>query len=156
RELARIKDAGRALANRGDDLGERALQRLKDGDAAEAERLFAEELETETKAAAEHNAKAAQAAKNLAALAKPRDIVKAAKSYKRAAELAPEDVQNWIDYGEAVRDAGDSSAAMLAFQSALDRSTGTNNVLLGIKANYRLGDIAITRGNLASARQLYE
>ena len=154
RALAGIEDAGRALVSRGDDAGERALQSLKDGKAAEAERLFAEVLETEAKAAAERKAKAAQAAKHLAALAKPKDVVKAAEYYRRATELDPEDAQAWDDYARVALDAGRTAEARTAFeQAALRAQNGTE---LAYWAMLGLGDVAAAQGNLPSARQLYE
>src|SRR5262249_50735899 len=137
-----------------DDAGERALQSLKDGKAAEAERLFAEVLETEAKAAAERKAKAAQAAKHLAALAKPKDVVKAAEYYRRATELDPEDAQAWDDYARVALDAGRTAEARTAFeQAALRAQNGTE---LAYWAMLGLGDVAAAQGNLPSARQLYE
>src|SRR5262249_38078277 len=137
-----------------DDAGERALQSLKDGKAAEAERLFAEVLETEAKAAAERKAKAAQAAKHLAAFAKPKDVVKAAEYYRRATELDPEDAQAWDDYARVVLDAGRTTEARTAFeQAALRAQDGTE---LAYRAMLGLGDVTAAQGNLPSARQLYE
>src|SRR5215813_423047 len=154
RALAGIEDAGRALVSRGDDAGERALQSLKDGKAAEAERLFAEVLETEAKVAAERKAKAAQAAEHLAALAKPKDVVKAAEYYRRATELDTEDAQAWDDYARVALDAGRTAEARTAFeQAALRAQNGTE---LAYLAMLGLGDVAAAQGNLPSARQLYD
>ena len=87
--LEELKVATRDIAARKDTRGERALRRLKEGDPGEAARLFAEELESETKAAAERNVRAAKAARNLAALARPTNVAKAAEYYKRATDLDP-------------------------------------------------------------------
>jgi uncharacterized caspase-like protein/predicted negative regulator of RcsB-dependent stress response len=156
RVLDGIEDAGRALAIRGDDLGERALQRLNEGDSAEAERLFAEVLETEAREASERKSKAAEAARHLAALFKPKDVIKAMSFYGRAVELDPENAQSWLDYGDTALDAGDTGAAMRAFESAVGHARSDDAILLRAKANYRLGDVAMDRGNLLTARRFYD
>jgi uncharacterized caspase-like protein len=151
--LAGIEDAGRALIARGDDLGEQALQRLKDGNAEEAERLFAQELASEAKAAAERKTKAARAARHLAALAKPKDVVKATAYFKQAVELDPNDPETWISYGEMARDAGNTSEAKRAFEQAAAYTRDENNLKHRAKATYRLSEIAETQGDLARARE---
>ena len=118
RVLENLKVATRDIAARKDTRGERALQRLKEGDPAEAERLFAEELETETKAAAERNVRAAKAARNLAALARPTNVAKAAEYYKRAADLDPTDGQTWLNYASAALAAGRLDESKVALEQA--------------------------------------
>ena len=156
RVLAGIEDAGRALASRADDRGEQALKRLSEGDATEAERLFVEVLELETKAATKRNKNAADASRHLAALAKPKDVARAVDYYRRAAELDPESAENWLDYAFTAEDAGDTTAAVRAFEAALERTKSENALLLRVKANGGLGEVAMIRGNLTTARGFFE
>src|SRR5262249_25410728 len=108
-ELARFMEAGRALVARNDTRAERALERLKAGDESEAKRLFAEDaaaqkqvarqaVEMAAASAAEARRKAAKSLRNLAAIARPKNVAEAADAYKEATELDPADAQTWIDY----------------------------------------------------------
>jgi tetratricopeptide (TPR) repeat protein len=151
-----IEDAGRALAARGDDPGERALQRLKEGDAAEAKRLFAEQLEAEAKAVSERRIKAAETARHLAALAKPKDVVEAAEYYKRATEFDAADPLTWFDYADTVRVIGRSGEAKAAFQHAAAKAKSSSNVIVAYWATLGLGDVAKDQGDLSNARQYYK
>src|SRR5262249_4388879 len=97
-ERARLMDAIRALPALGDTRAERALELLKAGDESEAERLFAEDAaarertaETAQARAAEENRKAAQSLRHLAAIARPKNVAKAADTYKKATLLDPAD-----------------------------------------------------------------
>ena len=154
--LEELKVATRDIAARGDTRGERALQRLKEGDPAEAERLFAEELESETKAAAERNVRAAKAARNLAALARPTNVAKAAEYYKRATDLDPTDVRTWLNYGGAAWAAGHLDEAKAAFEQAPAKARDSNDPRLLFGATIRLGEVAYKQGGLQNARQFYE
>ena len=154
--LEELKVATREIAARRDERGEQALRRLKEGDAAEAERLFAEELESETKAAARWNVRAAKAARNLAALARPTNVAKAAEYYKRAASLNPADGQAWVDYAGAAMAAGHLNEAKAAVETAAAKARDANNVLLLLAATLGQGDVARAQGSLQNARQFYE
>jgi tetratricopeptide (TPR) repeat protein len=155
RALEELKVATRDIAARRDTRGERALQRLKEGDPVEAERLFAEELENETKAAAERNVRAARAARNLAALAQPTNVAKAAEYYKRATDLDPADGQTWLDLARAALAAGRIADARLAFENAASKARDAANSPLLFAATLGLGDAERTLGSLPNARQLY-
>ncbi len=124
-ELASLREATRSLAQRNDKRGERALEKLKSGDTGEAERLFQEDLdseEAEAKAEAERRAErrknAAASAKNIARLARWKDLAKALAYYKRALELDPGDADTWIAYADAAGDAGRTDDAKAAFAQA--------------------------------------
>src|SRR5215470_15117425 len=153
--LEELKVATRDIAARGDTRGERALQRLKEGDPAEAERLFAEELESETKAATERNVRAAKAARNLAALVRPTNIAKAAEYLKRAADLNPADGQTWLNYANAALAAGRLGESKDALEQAAAKARAANNPLLLFSATLGLGDVARAQGSLPNAHQFY-
>jgi hypothetical protein len=114
RALDGIKEVVQDLIKRKDDAGagEQAARRLGDGDESEAERIFQEDLALGTR----DPAKAAAAARHLAALAQPRNVVKAADYFKQAVQLQPDDPVTWISYGETARDAGHTDEAKLALQ----------------------------------------
>ena len=155
RALENLKVVTRDIAARKDTRGERALQRLKEGDPAEAERLFAEELENETKAAAERSVRAAKAARNLAALARPTNVAKAAEYYKRATDLDPSDGQTWLSYASAALAAGRLGESKVALEQAAAKARAANNPLLLFSATLGLGDVARAQGSLPNAHQFY-
>ena len=163
RILKDLKDAGRALVARNDERGERALARLKDGDAAAAERLFQEELEAreaEAKAeqarAAEQRKKAAEAARHLAALAQAKDVAKAADYYRRATELDPDDAQTWYNYGQAARNAGRTADAKTIFAQQARAARAKGDAYQEFWAEASLGDVATDQGNLPEALRRYQ
>jgi tetratricopeptide (TPR) repeat protein len=160
--LARLMDAGRALLALNDTRAEQALERLKAGDESEAERLFDEVLVARKRAAAtaqaraaDENKEAAKAARHLAAIAKPKNVAKAADAYKEAAELDPADAQTWIDYGRAARLAGRGAEARAAFAQADAKARESNDLLSRHQAAMGLGDVADAQIRRAEAEQHY-
>ncbi len=162
RILEELKDAGRALVARNDDRGERALDRLKEGDTGEAERLFQEDMEAreaeakaEMERAAEKRRKAADAARHLAALARAKNVAKAADYYRRATELDPEDLLTWENYAETAREAGRTLEAKNAFEQQAQKARAQGNNEREFWAAVGQGEVAKDRGALTEALQAY-
>jgi tetratricopeptide (TPR) repeat protein len=147
-ERAKLVEAGRALIALNDTRAERALERLKAGDEAEAKRLFAEVVaarkqaaQTARERAAEENREAAKALRQLAAIAMPKNVVEAADNYKEAVQLDPADAQTWVDYGLAAREAGRTDEARAAFEQADVKARASNDLMVRYRAALRLGDM---------------
>jgi uncharacterized caspase-like protein len=160
-ELAALKEAAASLAARNDNRGERALEKLKTGDTGEAERLFQEDIDAEAaeeRAEAQRQAgrrkKAAASARNLAALARAKDVARAGSYYKRALELEPEDAAAWNEYASAAWAAGNSEEAKTAYAQA---ARIASNEMSGTSywAASGQGDIAKQQGHLAEALQYF-
>jgi tetratricopeptide (TPR) repeat protein len=161
-ELASLRDATRSLAARNDNRGERALDKLKTGDTGEAEKLFQEDLDleqSEEKAEAQRLAarrkKAAASARNIAALARWKDVAKAVAYYKRAVDLDPDDAKTWSDYARAAKEAGRTDEAKAAFAQAALKATGKDEGGIRYWALNGQGDVAMLQGHLQEALQLY-
>ncbi len=162
RELAALKETTRSLAARNDYRSEQALEKLKTGDTAAAERLFQEDLDAEAAeekaeaaARAERRKKAAASARNIAALARWSDVFKAVAYYKRAVDLDPDDAQTWNAYAEAAQDAGSTDEAKAAFEQAALRASGETADEIRFWAANGRGDIAVAQGSLPEALRFY-
>src|SRR5690606_11200251 len=138
RILREIGDVSRALAKRQDVEGERALAALKEGNEQEAERLFEEVISASVREAEEAaaaaaarraaaNREAAEAARHIAALARPKDVAKAARYFQRAAEFDPGHYPTWMDLASVSIDIGNTSQALEAYRkaSAIARDNGS-------------------------------
>src|SRR5262249_12419199 len=137
----------------------RALERLKAGDESEAERLFTEEAAARERAAQvadaralEENRKAAQSLRHLAAIAGPKNVAKAADTYKKAALLDPADAQTWIDYARAANAAGRREVAKAAFEQADDRARESNSPLVRYRSALGLGGMISAQDRAAGER----
>ncbi|MGO9986237.1 MAG: caspase family protein [Rhodomicrobium sp.] len=162
RELAALKEATRSLAARNDYRGEQALEKLKTGDTAAAERLFQEDLdaeEAEEKAEAqrrtERRKKAAASARNIAALSRWSDVAKALIYYKKAVDLDPDDAQTWQDFAFAAQDAGRTDESKAAFEQAALKASGEGADEIRFWAANGRGDIARAQGSLPEALRVY-
>lgn len=167
RILREIGGASRALAARGDAEGERALAALKEGNESEAEKLFEEvisasarEAEEAALAAAERKAeasqKAAEAARHIAALARPKDVAKAAKYFARATEFDPDDYQTWMDLASTSVDLGRSSQALRAYRKASALARDAGSLSDRYWAANGQGDIVLAQGRLERALSFYQ
>lgn len=114
-----IMAAGRALSARG-ERGEVALAALRTGDSGTAEAIFESDLQEAKESATEQRARAAQSARHLAAIARPKDTGKAARYFAEAAELDPANAQNWIDLAETSLATGNHAAAAEAYEKAVE------------------------------------
>lgn len=152
--LRGIVEAGRALAEQGRD-GERALAALKRGDTQQAETLFRQEAARLDRAAEDERRKAAEAYRHLGALARVSNVALAAEHFAKAAERDPDDIQTWLDLGEALRDSGRTAEALDAFRSAALHARHTDDHVLRIKVAYRQGDILVDQREPQQAMALY-
>ena len=166
RILREIGGASRALAERNDVEGERALAALKEGNEAEAEKLFEEvitasaaEAEAAALAAAERraeaNRKAADAARHIAALARPKDVVKAAKYFLRATDFEPDHYQTWMDLASTSIDIGNSSQALRAYRKASALARDAGSLSDRYWAANGQGDIVLAQGRLERALSFF-
>ncbi|MGO9459250.1 MAG: caspase family protein, partial [Rhodomicrobium sp.] len=162
RELAALKETTRSLAARNDYRGEQALEKLKTGDTAAAERLFQEDLDAEAAeekaeaaARAERRKKAAASARNIAALARASDVAKAVDYYKKAVDLDPDDAATWDDYARAAQDAGRTDEAKAAFEQAALKAAGEGADEIRFWAGNGRGDIALAQGSVHEALRFY-
>lgn len=162
RAMAAVIEAGKALAARNDNRAERALSMLREGDEAAAEKLFEEVLVARREraaAAAEAEAKerkeAADAARHIAALARPRDLAKALRYFSQAAELDPADIGTWMDLAYAARDAGNTAEALRAFREASALARDSGSLSDRIWSAFGQGDIVMAQGRLDRAEDFY-
>ncbi len=135
---------------------ETARQRLAQGDKADAERVFAEIAEREEQRGDEANRNAAEAYRNLAALAFLDDSEKAARLYAKAIERDPEDWSSLYRLALLQMRMGNAAAA----KSAAERLLALRNRLGGQRLAYYslfiLGDIATSEGHRAAAERHYQ
>jgi tetratricopeptide (TPR) repeat protein len=150
-----IVDASKAIAERNDTAGERALAALKDGDQSAAERLFEEEIRNRTSNAEAELRKAADTHRHLAALSRPKDVGKASRHFSEAARLDPKDIQTWLDFAATATEAGNSSEALRAYREASALARDTGSLTQRIWAAIGQGDIVLAQGRLDRALDFY-
>jgi tetratricopeptide (TPR) repeat protein len=133
-----------------------ARQRLADGNKADAERIFQEIADTEERHGAEHNCKAAEAYRNLAALAYLDNTEKAARLYGKAIELDPED--GWSLYQLALLQMRMGNLA--AAKSTAERLLALHNKIEDPRIVYLalllLGEVARANGNIGNAKSYHQ
>jgi tetratricopeptide (TPR) repeat protein len=156
--IAGAVEAAEKGAAAGDARLARALDLLKEGKVAEAEPLFravAEEREQASKAAGRE---AAEAWRNLGAIAGLADPKKAREAYAHAVALDPDNVNGLFWHGWLQKDAGNLPAAEDAYHRLIamePAATGTGDDVY-YWARLGLGDIAaVARGDLSSAKVSY-
>jgi tetratricopeptide (TPR) repeat protein len=115
-----------------------------------------EELAEAERTVAERRKRAARNARDLAALLRGTDAIKAVKYYERALQLDPSEPDVWFDYAEAAITAGNRNDARSAFVEAARRAHERGQALVASKATYRQGDMALEQGNLPAAQALFE
>ena len=109
------------LASKASDVGmiEHALEQLKHGEKAEAERLFSAIIEGKQAEGAVAYQQAWEAARQLGALAYGEDTKKSIEAYSTATSLDPDDTSSWVLLGQLYRRAGSLVDAELALERAL-------------------------------------
>jgi len=150
-----IVSASRALTERNDSAGERALAALKQGDESAAEALFEQELQERASGASDELKRAAESARHIASLSRPKDVAKAAKYFGEAVKYDPNDIQTWMDFAQTSFAAGMTSEALRAYREAsvLARDTGSDSQR--IWAAFGQGDIVRAQGRLDRALEFY-
>ncbi len=150
-----IMAAGKALAAKGGE-GEVAIAALRTGDAGAAQALFERDLANAKQTAEAERKNAAEAARHLAALARPSDSDKAAKYFAEAAELDPGNAQNWIDVAETSLAVGEHQRAVEAYQKAVDLARqGKATPEQRVWASEGLADMESDAGRPQEATKLY-
>ena len=135
---------------------DRALEMLRQGETAAAETALAEILDRRLQERATASAEAAEAARNLGAIAYLNDTDKAIEAYEKAIELDPDDTWSWILLGRLYKRAGSLADAEQAFQKArevAERAGSEHDVMIAIG---NLGDVYADKGDLAGAMAAYE
>jgi tetratricopeptide (TPR) repeat protein len=135
---------------------EAARQRLADGEKDDAKRIFAEIAENEERAGAAHNRKAAEAYRNLAALAFLDNTAEAARLYAKAAELDPDDWDSLYRLSLVQIRMGSLAAAKASAESLLALRNRIEDKSLLSCALTVLGDIAVAAGELRAAKDYFE
>ncbi|MEK1852903.1 MAG: tetratricopeptide repeat protein, partial [Phyllobacterium sp.] len=159
RASERIAEAVTDLAKSTDERSKRAFAALKKGDTRAAEDLFNAILEEKAREGQAANREAASVARNIAAFSRLTNVAKAADLYARAAELDPDNFENWIDLGDMSIEAGRLEQASAAFARAFaiaDRlakaepgnSEWQRDLLI---SHEKIGDVQIAQGNLSGA-----
>jgi tetratricopeptide (TPR) repeat protein len=153
--IAGAVEAAEKGAVAGDTRLARALDLLKQGKVAEAEPLFravAEEREQTSKAAGRE---AAEAWRNLGAIAGLADPKKAREAYAHAVVLDPDNVNGLFWQGWFQKDAVNLTVAEGAYRRLIAVKTGTEPDHYVYWARLGLGDIAVARADLGSAKSSY-
>ena len=151
--LAIVKESKTPNAPRGID---RALALLRQGETGAAETALAEILDRRLQERASASAEAAEAARNLGAIAYLSDTEKAIRAYRTATELDPDDTWSWILLGRLYDRVGNLAAAEQAFQRARQAAERTGNDRDLMVVDSSLGDVRVARGDLSGAAAAYE
>jgi tetratricopeptide (TPR) repeat protein len=134
---------------------ETAREHLLKGDADAAERIFAEIAEREEKLGAQHNARAAEAYRNQAALAYLDNTEKAARLYAKAIALDPEDWSSLYRLSLIQARMGDRIAARVSAEQLLSLHNRLEDPRITYLASVQLGDLAIASGNGGDAERYH-
>ncbi|MGE0501002.1 MAG: caspase family protein [Rhizobiaceae bacterium] len=129
-----------------------AYAALRTGDAGPAKAL----LESQRAATGDPDPARAEAARHLAALTRPTDVVEAARLLADAAARDPSDIQTFIDLGETSVAAGDRSAASDAYaRAAALAAEGRGTAEQRVWAMEGQADMLWSRGRANAALALY-
>jgi tetratricopeptide (TPR) repeat protein len=132
----------------------KALDFLKAGRPAEAASLLRVVAEDEAARARRIGKQAAQKFQHLGAIAGLGDPKAARDAYARALELDPDDPESLYWNGFFNLQAGDLMVAQRSLDRLMDISIKSNSEIGLYRANLRLGEIAIAKGDLASALRI--
>ncbi len=151
RAAERIEEAATNIAQSTDERSRRAFELLEKGDTSGAKKLLGEILEIKASEGKAANKEAAQAARNIAAFTRLQNVAEAADLYARAAELDPDNLENWIDLGDTSKHAGRLTEASRAFSAAIEIADHGQRAWWSMTARNRLGDVRVLEGNLGEA-----
>jgi tetratricopeptide (TPR) repeat protein len=150
--VAIIRESRNPDASRGID---RAIELLRQGETGAAESALTEILDRRLQERATASADAAEAARNLGAIAYLNDTAKAIEAFRTATELDPEDASSWIFLGRLYLQAGNLSSAEIALEEAREASDRTGNERNQGLAQLRIGDVRMLQGDLSGALDAY-
>ena len=134
-------------------VAEASLASLAAGDPAPATALLRQRLAERLDSADAARSEAADLARQLGALLRPRDVASALAAYRQAAECDPSDPTLWLEIGGLEQKTGTLAAAAAAFAAARDASAATTP--LRAAALHGLGDIHRAQGDLPAAGVSY-
>jgi tetratricopeptide (TPR) repeat protein len=150
--VAIVRESRNPDAPRGID---RAIELLRQGETGAAETALAEILNKRLAERATASAEAAEAARNLGAIAYLSDTAKSIEAYRTATELDPDDASSWIFLGRLYLRAGNLSSAELALEQARKAADRTGNERDQGLVQLRLGDVRMPQGDLTGALEAY-
>nr|VFK40427.1 MAG: TPR repeat-containing protein [Candidatus Kentron sp. SD]VFK45892.1 MAG: TPR repeat-containing protein [Candidatus Kentron sp. SD] len=135
---------------------DKALALLRQGDTTEAEGVLRGHLEEKKRAGREALREAAAAARHLAAFVYLHDTSKALESYREATRLDPEELEGWLELGQAALRAGDSREALATFRELHRRAREQGDIRWRAIAHSQLGDMDNLHGDTAGALDRYQ
>jgi tetratricopeptide (TPR) repeat protein len=133
----------------------RALDLLQQDKIAEAEALFRDVAEEREAASKTAGREAADAWRNLGAIAALSDPKKSREAYAHAVALEPDNVDGLIWHGWLQMQANDLPIAEKAYRRLIALESGREPGLGLYWARVGLGDIAVARGDLGSGKASY-
>ena len=131
---------------------EEALQKLAEGDTQKAEAIFQEIADRKKTDIQE----AAEAHRNLGALAFLHDTQKALNAYRRATQLEPDNEEGWNQLGHLSQRTGQLEDAKVAYQHVLELGEKRNDPGWIAAAYGNLGTLYETRGELGQAEAMHQ
>lgn len=159
--VATLEATLKSIGQSGDPLRQQAKVLFTAGDVAGGQAKLDLALDTDEKAileaervAEEKRKSAATSARDLAQLARGRDVAKALVYYERATRLDPSDADTWLQLGNTARPAGRLSVAKAAFETATAKAGASPSTRFW--ATLGIGDVAVAEGNLDSAAKTFE
>ncbi|HXV73367.1 MAG TPA: tetratricopeptide repeat protein, partial [Sphingomonadales bacterium] len=150
-ERAALRNAVQELERTLHEGRDPALGALLEGDVAKAEALFADLLAENESQGSKFYAEAAAAARHLGALAFFTDTDKAVRAYSKAAELAPENLEGWMQLGRLQERTGKVAEAEKIYQNLRQKAEVKNDKRWIALASNQLGIMDVTSGNLKQA-----
>jgi tetratricopeptide (TPR) repeat protein len=153
--IARAVKAADKGAAAGDPKLARALDLLQQGNIAEAEALFRAVAEEREEASKSAGREAAEAWRNLGAIAALSNPKKSREAYAHAVALEPDNVDGLIWHGWLHIQADDLPVAEEAYRRLIALESGREPGLGLYWARVGLGDIAVARGDLGAGKASY-
>jgi len=132
-----------------------AFAALKRGDVTEAKSLFGKVAEKSESVIQLESQRAAEAYRNLGALAFLDNTQEALNAYRRATELDPDNADGWNQLGQLFQRVGKLDQAIAAYQTVLKLGQAHQNQEYIAIAYGSLGDVYKTHGNLNKAVEMY-
>jgi tetratricopeptide (TPR) repeat protein len=133
-----------------------ALAKLAEGETIAAEEIFRQTLVRRKAEGLAANREAAEAARNLGALAFLRDTQAALVAYREAVTLDPENADGWNQLGRIFYRVGDLQYAEAAFRKGLVLAQVRSDRTLTARAYNNLGHVYQIRGQLDQAEAMYQ
>jgi protein O-GlcNAc transferase len=131
------------------ERGSAAIDALKQGNTTQAKELFAKEAKRGEKGAAE-------AYRNLGALAFLDNTQEALTAYRRATELDADNAAGWNRLGLLLKRIGELDEAIIAYQTVLKLGQSHQDQQEIAMAYGNLGTVYQTRGDLDQASEMYQ